>query len=112
MHERTSFVVPIANKLVLLTTDTTHHLYFAWQIRERFPVAGILLETKTLTAPFDTAHPLEQQRDAYERDTLLRGAPKSFHELADTNHVDDCNNADGLARLERLNPDWLLVFGT
>ncbi len=98
--------------IVLLTTDTSHHLYFAWKIHERFPLTGILTETNVLKAGFDTAHPLENKRDEFERSTLLKGAPATLRDIAETVGVGNTNDADALVRLNRWAPDWILVFGT
>jgi methionyl-tRNA formyltransferase len=97
--------------VVLLTTDTAHHLHFAWKVRERFPLQAIFLETRSLAAPFDTAHPFEAQRDAYEKETLLSSFSSSYADLAQTMRFASINDAESVAALSRLQPDVAIVFG-
>lgn len=97
-------------RVALLTTDTSHHLYFAWQVAQRFPFTSICVETREQRASFETFHPFEAQRDDYEREVLLAGAPGSLHAIAAVQEIDDVNGAAG--RIRELAPDVLLVFGT
>ncbi|MBM3457574.1 MAG: formyl transferase [Armatimonadetes bacterium] len=99
-------------KTVLLTTDTTHHLYYAWKLHERFPLDAIFLETSGLRFPFDTGHPFEAERDAYERDELLQGAPAALTDIAPVESYSSMNNPECVAALEQRAPDVVLVFGT
>lgn len=101
-----------ALKIIILTTDTPHHLYFAWKLRECFSIEGILLETKSLQAPFDIFHTFEAQRDAYERDHLLAGFGSSFGELADTKSIESLNTPDACKTISSFKPDIAIVFGT
>lgn len=99
-------------RTVLLTTDTTHHLHYAWQLRERAGLHAVLLETRGPTPPFPTAHPFEARRDAYERDVLLGGFSGGFGDLAETRAFDSINDAPCVAALRALTPDVTIVFGT
>jgi len=96
--------------VALLTTDTTHHTYFAWKLAERFPLAAVVLEQRVAHPPFETFHPFEADRDAYERDVLLAGFDGGLDTIAPVRAVDTVNDA-GLV-LRELEPDVLLVFGT
>jgi methionyl-tRNA formyltransferase len=95
--------------VVLLTTETPHHLYYGWKLSERVPLAAIVLETKTPSPPFETFHPFEARRDAYEREELLAGFNGSFSQLAATDSVESANDAE--AFLASLAPDVVLAFG-
>lgn len=95
---------------VLLTTDTTHHLYYAWKLSERHPLAAIVVEGRAVTPPFEVRHPFEDRRDEYEREVLLAGCPGTLADLAPTTLVDSIGDAEVLLR--ELAPDVALVFGT
>jgi hypothetical protein len=96
--------------VALLTTDTTHHTYFAWKLAERFPLAAIVVEQRTVQPPFETFHPFEAERDAYESDVLLGGLDGGLDAIAPILTVDTVNGA--AAALHELGPDVTLVFGT
>lgn len=97
-------------KVALLTTDTTHHTYYAWKLGAAFPLAAIVLETHVLGPPFETFHPFEARRDEYEREVLFKGFDGTLHDLAETHAVEFADQA--LPTLRRLAPDAVLVFGT
>lgn len=99
-------------KVVLLTTDTTHHAYFAWKLNERFSLQAIVLERWRPSAPFETSHPFEQRRDEYEREVLLAGGPRSCADLESVHLCQRVNDAATVVTLAALRPDVLLVFGT
>lgn len=97
-------------KVSLLTTETTHHTYYAWKLAERFPLASIVVETHEVQAPFETFHPFEAERDAYERDVLLAGFKGGLGAVASVHAVDTAN--DAVSHLRTLAPDVIIVFGT
>jgi methionyl-tRNA formyltransferase len=99
-------------KLALLTTETSHHAYFAWQLHERFPISLILDEQRHAIAPFETAHPFERSRDDYERSTLLAGGPRSLREVGETIAVDSVNDPSACETLASIKPDVVILFGT
>lgn len=98
--------------VVLLTTDTPHHLHYAREVHRRHPLAAIFLETTAAKAPFPTTHPFEAERDAHERRVLLRGWQGGFKDVADTRYAGSMNEPETVAALRALRPDVLLVFGT
>lgn len=99
-------------KVVLLTTDTSHHRYFAQMIHQQHPIHGIVLEQSRLQAPFDVSHPYENQRDQYEQNVLLKGLAAPFEELTKTVYVDSLNDPNSIQLLTYFQADILLVFGT
>lgn len=98
--------------LVILTTETPHHVFFAREILKRHPIASILAETRHAVAPFETAHPFEAQRDDHERQALLAGGPQRLAEIAKTEFVASMNDSASVAALRALDPDVVMVFGT
>ena len=99
-------------KAVLLTTDTTHHRYFAWKVTDRFLFHSIFVESRTLNPPFETFHPFEARRDEYERADMLSGFTGGFADLANHRSVHSINDEGAVAELKRLSPDIILIFGT
>lgn len=98
--------------VVLLTTDTSHHLYYAWKLSDRFPLKAIFLETRQIEAPFATQHAFEKQRDAYEREVLLAGCPGPFAAFTETREFASMNDPSAVTAIRSCSPDVVLVFGT
>lgn len=96
--------------VALLTTETSHHLFFAAEVAARHQLALVVVETGALVPPFETRHPFEDERDAYERENLLGNSPPRFEEFARTVEVESVDAADSLLR--DAHADVALVFGT
>jgi hypothetical protein len=99
-------------RVALLTTATTHHDYYARQVAAALPLAAIFVETGALRAPFETSHPFERERDAYETQALLGGRPIALGEVAPTRSFESMNDPAAVAALGALELDVTLVFGT
>jgi methionyl-tRNA formyltransferase len=69
------------------------------------------LETCSRSAPFDTFHPYEKQREVYEKETLLASCAASYSDLAKTFRFASVNDAESVAALNKLAPDVVIVFG-
>ena len=46
-------------RVIVLTTETPHHLYFVKEISTVFNIIGIAVESRVLKAPFQTHHSFE-----------------------------------------------------
>jgi methionyl-tRNA formyltransferase len=99
-------------RIALLTTETAHHLYFAWKLNAAYPLQSIFIETKIISPPFETAHPFESDRDTYEREVLLKGCPVGFEMLAPTYRCESINERQCVATLQATAPEVAIVFGT
>jgi methionyl-tRNA formyltransferase len=99
-------------KTVLLTTETSHHLYYLWKLSELGPIDALFLETHSLTASFETAHPFEKARQQYEKDTALKDAPICIMGSLPVYQYSSLNNSDCIERLKALSPDVMIIFGT
>ncbi len=97
-------------RVAVLTTETTHHAYYVWKLASAFPLAGVIVEKRVLHPPFETFHPFEAERDAYEREVLLSGFGGSIGDVAPLREVEDANHAQ--AHLRELDVDIAFVFGT
>lgn len=99
-------------RVSLLTTDTPHHTYYAWRLAELFPLQAIVIETRAIAAPFETAHPFERERDQYERSVLLEGFHGTLRDIAPVCQVETLQSADAQRALLELAPEIILIFGT
>ena len=97
-------------RTLLLTTDTPHHLSFAWRVAARHPWTAVIVEAPAPPAPFPTRHPFEDERDAVERAELLSLGGATFNELAPTHRVSAVNDDGELVR--SIGADVAIVFGT
>lgn len=99
-------------KIILLTTETTHHQFFVWKLMERYPIHTVMVEDQSHAAPFPTHHEFEAQRDAFERDEFLKGCPCPLDDFTHTKHFGSMNDPESVAYLQQEKPDVILVFGT
>lgn len=99
-------------RLALLTTDTTHHRYLAKRVAESGRLVLTVVETETLSAPFETHHPFEDDRDAYERDVLLRGREEAFSESSPVLEVRSVNDHRVLQTVRESCAELVVAFGT
>jgi methionyl-tRNA formyltransferase len=99
-------------KTILLTTETSHHLYFLWKLGDLCPLHALFWETHSLQASFETAHPFEEARAHYEKDIALKDAPKSIMDSLPVYQYDSVNDGDCVEQLKALDPDIIIIFGT
>jgi methionyl-tRNA formyltransferase len=99
-------------KLVILTTNTPHHVYFAGEVARNFEVARIFCETDALRAPFDIRHSFETLRDEHECQRWFNGVHRSLPDIAPTGDVASMNEPSAVLALSNMAPDVVMVFGT
>ena len=99
-------------KIAILTTQTPHHAFFVREIANRFRQVQVVCESRGLRAPFETSHPLEAVRDAFERDVWFQGGDPVLGDFVPSITVDSMNSAEGVKALANLRPDVAIVFGT
>jgi methionyl-tRNA formyltransferase len=99
-------------KWIILTTETVHHAHFVSEAAKGFPVAAVVLERNGLKPAFDTAHPMEAQRDAFESQVFFGGKTPAIASLAPTYAFDSINEAGVRALISDIAPDVIVVFGT
>lgn len=99
-------------RLALLTTDTSHHLYFARKVAEHFPWATLFLETRSPRWAFETSHPFERRRDEYEQEVLLAGSDVTYSDLAPTRVFESFNDPAACEALRSFAPEVVVVFGS
>ena len=99
-------------KIMILTTDTHHHTYFVRKVMESFPISDIIAETGFIKTPFDTRHPFEDERTAYEKETFFDGADMKLADTYPAIEVTSVNDASSEEHIKHISPDIVLVFGT
>ena len=99
-------------KVVLLTTDTLHHLYFSVMLSETDCLAGVALETPAQGPTFSTFHPFEAERDEYEKGYFFKEDIPQFSALTRTHMT--CSVNDPLTQdwIAKIQPELIVVFGT
>ncbi|MGE0445922.1 MAG: formyltransferase family protein [Vicinamibacterales bacterium] len=97
-------------RVVLLTTDTTHHLLWARELAREMAIASIFLEAPAPPPPFPVAHTFEADRDGFERGVLGEGP--GWSALAEVHGVTSINDPAARGTLRALRADVTLVFGT
>lgn len=99
-------------KIVVLTTETSHHTYFVREVAQFFPIELVVVEQNTLSPPFETHHPYEEEEQVYEQTIFFGGEPTTLGAVAPTFTVESANAPETLARLKAIQPTIIVVFGT
>ena len=99
-------------RVIVLTTETPHHLYFVNEISTVFNITGIGVESQVLKAPFQTHHSFEYERDRYEVTELLKEEKVMFKDFCETKAFDNINDEGCIQFVAGLKPDVIITFGT
>jgi len=99
-------------KIVLLTTNTPHHIFFAQKLSENYKLSKIIIETNLLKPNFDTFHPIEKIRDEYENKALLKNQKIEFKDFANTKFYDSVNKGKCVDDINSIRPNVIITFGT
>ena len=99
-------------KTVILTTETTHHLYYVWKLHELCSLEAVILETKLLQADFPTKHPFEEVRDEFEKKETLKDAPQKIADILPVSKHESVNENSCIEKIKSLAPDIIIIFGT
>lgn len=112
-HHYCSRTFRLTMKLLLLTTETPHHVYFARELTRLFGSLTVFCETDG--APiysFETFHPFEAARDTFEWQHWFNGEQKKLSEITPVRFFDNINNSLAITALKQEKPDIVIVFGT
>lgn len=99
-------------KVVVLTTETTHHACFVRDIAAHFDIARVFIERTSIAAPFETGHSFEQAREQYEQAFWFGGEVAKIAQFAAVTESETINDASVVSDIRALNPDAIIVFGT
>ncbi|MBI87008.1 MAG: formyl transferase [Candidatus Marinimicrobia bacterium] len=99
-------------KIVLLSSDTTHHRYFLNSlVKKKISLETIFFETKHLRAPFKTGPLFEKDEENFEKLKFFNDLSiESF--LTKIIEVEKINDKVLTDRLKEIKPDFGIVFGT
>ena len=99
-------------RVIVLTTETPHHLFFVKEVSTVFNIIGIGVESKLMKAPFQTHHSFEDERERYEVTELLQGKKVMFKDFCETKAFDNINDEGCIQFVADLKPDVIVTFGT
>ncbi len=99
-------------KIVVLTTDTSHHNYIVREIDKLFCISHVLEETTSLQPSFDTYHSYVKKQDAYEWELFFDGKKTALRTLAETSSYPSINSHEAVLKLRELSPDIVITIGT
>jgi len=99
-------------RILLLTTKTPHHLYFAKLISSNFNLVSTILEMKSVIPKFTVDHEFEAERDEYENKILLEEKNINFDIFSETKAYDNVNDEICVDYIKSTYPDVIISFGT
>lgn len=99
-------------RIAILTTETAAHARVVAALAAAHEVSGVLVETTVPNAPFETAHPFEADRDAFEAKTWFGGKAPALKDLAPTAAFRSLSTPEAAAHLTSLRADLAFVLGT
>jgi methionyl-tRNA formyltransferase len=98
------------SNIVLLTTDTLHHVYFANVLtKSGIDISDVVFETTSVSAPFQTGPVFEDKEQEFEENNFrgnITWRPYRIHKVENT------SSPEAFALLKSLDSDLALVFGT
>lgn len=99
-------------KLLILTTQTTHHAKFVQDFCDGGFDVRVVLETKALKPSFDTTHPYLSEQDQYEKNLWFDGGDLQIKGIAETYETENANSEITQNLIKEFQPDLVVVFGT
>ena len=94
----------------LLTTKTTHHIYYENQIYRNFKNIITIYETQIIKPSFQTNVNFEKKRDEHEKKVFFKKKKPIFK--SKNYKVDSINNLKVIEILKKNKVKYLIVFGT
>ena len=58
-------------RIAILTTKTTHHAFFVYEIKKKHFNTDVFLEMKKKFKKFKTSHKVDKQMDNYEKKKMF-----------------------------------------
>ena len=99
-------------KILILTTETPHHVHFVEQISLLGYELAVIKETDILQPSYDTSHSFEATRDRFEINNWFNGVQGRLEEFADVYDFERINQQKCVNLIKKLNPSVTIVFGT
>jgi methionyl-tRNA formyltransferase len=99
-------------RALVLTTQTSHHAYFVQQLAREVSDLHVVCETTAVTAPFETAHAFESERERFEAQRWFGAEVPGLSNLAPTVNCANINDPQAVENVRSLQADVTIVFGT
>ena len=81
-------------KILILTTNTTHHSYFVKSIKEKFNGVFVIYEEKKIKFSHSTNHSLEEEQILFEKNKWFSNVDFSLKKIDDIEFVHDINSSE------------------
>ncbi len=99
-------------KIVLLTTETTHHAFFVQELIKYCGEISIYCENLDRNKfPYETFHPFENQREQFELYKWFNGKKISISDLCNKKSFDTLNSPESMRSLSNEKADLVIAFG-
>ncbi|MBN1872024.1 MAG: hypothetical protein JW800_05565 [Candidatus Omnitrophica bacterium] len=98
-------------RIVILSTDTLHHIYFINSIASEFDIAAVYYETDSASFPYDVTSPYAQKEEGFERKNFFRNTPRSLSGKLNVFRVPSVNSKQFMLSAGRIEADIAIVFG-
>ncbi len=100
-------------KVIILTTQTVHHMYYVKKIAENFDNVVTYCESfADKIYPFEINHDFELSRNQYELRKWNLNEVDLISKFAQTKYFHSLNSEDSLKSLKNENADIVIGFGT
>lgn len=102
---------PAHTKLAILTTDTSHHLYFVKRLGESANLVQIIIEEREITLNYESRAKLDQNVLKHEENLWFKAGKPLMEDFAPTIRCESVNDDQALKALKQQQPDILIAFG-
>jgi len=103
----------VRKKILVLTTETSHHSYFVKKLSEGFEDISVFCQNgKQHVFPYETNHSFESSREQLELKKWFDGDKVRLDSFAKTKSFDTLNGDLAVDALAKENADIIIVFGT
>ena len=99
-------------RILILTTETPHHIYFVEQLSNLGHEIVVVEETGYVSPPYETYHYFETQRDQFETKTWFNGCQPKLGDFTQVYRFNRVNDSKCVDLITRIKPDIVFVFGT
>lgn len=100
-------------KVLILTTDTPHHIKFIEEIRKSFDNLTVFIETKSRALNhYKTKHKLDTDQENYEKNIWFKNKNLSIDDFVQTSKFENLNDDYSIKQMQSKNYDVVIVFGT
>jgi len=95
-------------KILILTTDTYHHLFFTKEIKKKYKNISVILEKKINRYSFSRNHNILYKINKFEKKFFFKNKNENFLDKIEFNNVNDANC---IKHIKQIKPDVIISFG-